>query len=362
MTTSRVCLGDLCDFPGGGTPSKKIPRYYDGEIPWVTVKDFKAPLIKDTMAINQDVKAVIPHTSELDPDFLLWTLTVCAPTLEAMATGATVKGVTLDQVKALPVLLPTLPEQRRIVDILNRADAIRRLRREAIAKARELIPALFVDMFGDPLAAGGPFPHGPLRDVVTVLSGATPSKKEPRFWGGDISWVSAKDMKVDQISTSQDHVTNAALTETNLKLVPENSILIVVRGMILIHTVPIALNVRPLTINQDLKALLPGDNVKSTYLHWALKCSHSELLARVSTAAHGTRKLDTDRLMSLQVPVPPIELQDEFSRRAEDLISVANNQERMAEQADTLMASLMHQLFNGEANESLAAELEAAAS
>ena len=52
---------------------------------------------------------------------------------------------------SLPAPFPPLPEQRQISDILNHADSIRRLRRQAEQKAREIIPALFVEMFGDPV-------------------------------------------------------------------------------------------------------------------------------------------------------------------------------------------------------------------
>ncbi len=70
---------------------------------------------------------------------------------------------------AIPV--PPLPEQRRIVDLLSRAEGIVRLRREAEKKAAELIPALFIDMFGDPGTNPKGFEHLPLGDVIKVKSG-----------------------------------------------------------------------------------------------------------------------------------------------------------------------------------------------
>jgi type I restriction enzyme S subunit len=73
-----------------------------------------------------------------------------------------------------------------------------------------------------------------LKRITTTVGGATPAKERPEFWtGGSIPWVSPKDMKVDVIGDSIDHVTDLALTESPLQLVPAGSVLMVVRGMIL---------------------------------------------------------------------------------------------------------------------------------
>ena len=89
-----------------------------------------------------------------------------------MGAGASVKGVTLTDIKRIEVPIPPIPEQRSIVDLLSRAEGIVRLRREAEKKAAELIPALFIDMFGDP----GTNPKGwPIRKVANFVT---------RFEGG----------------------------------------------------------------------------------------------------------------------------------------------------------------------------------
>ena len=81
-------------------------------------------------------------------------------------------------------------------------------------------------------------------------------------------------MKSVILSDSIDHINPTAISGTSLKLVPKGSVLIVVRGMILAHTVPVAVTTVPLTINQDLKALVPSAGLESTYLLWALKVAH----------------------------------------------------------------------------------------
>ena len=70
--------------------------------------------------------------------------------IAARTAGARMPRADMDFVFSLPIPLPPLPEQRRIVDLLSRAEGILRLRREAEQKAAELIPSLFLHMFGDP--------------------------------------------------------------------------------------------------------------------------------------------------------------------------------------------------------------------
>ena len=77
-------------------------------------------------------------------------------------------------------------------------------------------------------------------------------------------------MKSAELFGAIDHVSESALKATRLKLLPSNAVLIVVRGMILAHSFPVAITRVPATINQDMKALLPNDQVLPDYLHSVL--------------------------------------------------------------------------------------------
>ena len=95
-------------------------------------------------------------------------------TVMTAAVGARMPRASMDVLLAMRVPLPPLAEQQRIVEILDRAAAIQRLRRAAEEKAREIIPALFVDMFGDPATNPKGWPLLPIPqafDDVTSLAG-----------------------------------------------------------------------------------------------------------------------------------------------------------------------------------------------
>jgi type I restriction enzyme S subunit len=225
------------------------------------------------------------------------------------------------------------------VEILDQADAIRKERAEADAKVARILPSLFYKMFGDPGSWANLSSSQPLGQLVEIISGATPSRSEPEFWTGSIPWVSPKDMKRDYISDSIDHIGPEALSASGLKRISPGAVLIVVRGMILLHTVPIAIAGTALTINQDMKALVPRDKrISGEYLHGALVACHHALLARVRTAAHGTRKLDTDDLLQIPIVIPDekqhalyLVTRETATRVLKDIINTGSRLERLFE-------------------------------
>ncbi len=143
-----------------------------------------------------------------------------------------------------------------------------------------------------------------LGHAVGYRSGATPSKDDVSFWDGSIPWVSPKDMKVFRIADAEDHVSERAVRATALRVLPPGCVLMVTRGMILDHTVPIALATAPLTINQDMKALLPRRGVNPHFLAWLLVGLNAALLARVEEAAHGAKALRTEQWTKLPIALP----------------------------------------------------------
>lgn len=168
-----------------------------------------------------------------------------------------------------------------------------------------------------------------LGDCLTLISGGTPSKARSDFWGGDIPWVSCKDMKVDRIHDAEDHLTSLG-AENGTRLVPENTILFVVRGMILAREFPVAMTMRTVAFNQDLKAVKPSEFLDTEFLfHW-FRANTYEILGRADEAGHGTKRIQTDRLLSIPIGVPPLSDQ----RRIAAILSaydelVENNQRRV---------------------------------
>jgi type I restriction enzyme S subunit len=250
---------------------------------------------------------------------------------------------------SLPIPLPVVAEQRRIVEILDQADALRRQRAETDEKVQRILPALFHKMFGEPASWEHTACTVPLGQLVDAQGGGTPSTKNPDYWNGGTPWVSPKDMKRDFISDAEDHITELAVQETTSRLIPVSSILVVVRGMILARDVPIAMTEREVAINQDMKALTVTDErVSPLYLFASLKALKPRLLAAIGTAAHGTRKLDTDRLLSMSIAIPDPEKHERFVRWFQDGRRIVDSATGSGPKINRVFDVLLHRAFTGQ--------------
>lgn len=157
-----------------------------------------------------------------------------------------------------------------------------------------------------------PWPTYELNELVDVCSGGTPAKSNEGYWGGDVPWVSAKDLKRLRISSSIDKLTEAGAEAAGL--VPKGTVLVLVRGMTLFRRVPVGLAERDLAFNQDIKGLRPRNIIDPEFLAWALCAQEPLLMRQVDNAGHGTGRLNTDALMSCPLPLPPLPTQRRISK------------------------------------------------
>ncbi|MFK7681313.1 restriction endonuclease subunit S [Bacillus sp. Wb] len=208
-------LGDLVRIVGGGTPSRKTEEYWGGDIPWISVKDFKSNKIDKSTeyitteglenssaklipkgniimptrmalgkvalneidtAINQDLKALIINDRNiLDTKYLLYFLMSKASYIESCGKGATVKGITIDVLTNLDITLPLIDEQRKIVRVLDIAQALIDKRKIQISELSSLTQSLFWEMFGDPILNPKQYPKMTIKEVAVKDKGGIKS-------------------------------------------------------------------------------------------------------------------------------------------------------------------------------------------
>lgn len=344
--TSMASLGEICQFVGGGTPSRKIPRYWNGNIPWATVKDFRSDRISQTqefisqegldrsaskvvpsgtvllvtrvglgkvaiagvdLAINQDIKAIVP-SDEVLPEFLFWSLKRLSPEIERRGTGATVKGVTLKDVQDLQVPRPPIDEQRQIIGILNRAARIERLRKRGEQRLREFIPALFLKMFGDPV-------ENPMRWDVTELSALGSldrgrSRHRPRnareLYGGPYPFVQTGDVANADglVQTASQTYSEIGLRQS--KLWPAGTLCIT-----------IAANIGKTGIlsfdacfPDSIVGFTPHASITAEYVQSALDLMQTRIEETAPMSAQ--RNINLRTLRELRIPVPSLSRQQRF--------------------------------------------------
>jgi type I restriction enzyme S subunit len=147
-----------------------------------------------------------------------------------------------------------------------------------------------------------------LGELVNFASGGTPSREVMSFWNGDIPWLSAKDLKKFRLNDSIEKITREGINN-GTRLIEAGSVLILVRGMTLLKDVPVGVTERDVAINQDLKALIPGNRVDGYYLGFYLAANKFRLLSLVDRTSHGAGRLSSDLLQSFEIELPGLEEQ-----------------------------------------------------
>lgn len=250
----------------------------------------------------------------------------------------------------LQIPLPPLPEQRRLVELLSRAEGIVRLRREAQAKAAELIPALFLDMFGDP--AGNP-KGWPLISVGELVD---------RFEGGknvQAGDEGASPFRILKISA----VTSGTYIEIASKPAPSDldppASYFVKPGDLLISRANTEALVGAVALvdQTDRKTLLPDKlwrfvwrdetTILSSFaLHLFQQPAVRAMLSSIASGTGGSMKnISQAKLKTLCLPIPPLDLQRQFATKAEAVRAIAAQQTAALQKAQAAFEALLHKAF-----------------
>jgi type I restriction enzyme, S subunit len=217
-----------------------------------------------------------------------------------------------------------------------------------LSKNREQTKSLTNNESSQSKVDDGPFvvPAGwkwtPLTEMGVFLGGGTPSKSNPAFWQGCIPWISPKDMKKLYVADAKDHISEHAVQETSVRKIPVGSLLMVVRGMILAHSFPVALTEAEVTINQDMKALVFQQPEISEYVLLACRGLKNLMLSKVARSSHGTCRLETSEIESFLIPLPPLQEQKRIVAKVNQLMSLCDELEAKLRQAEADGEKLMN--------------------
>lgn len=213
--------------------------------------------------------------------------------------------------------LPPSEEQHQITSLLTEIEEASNALEALSISSDRLCRALMISYFET-----NHIEWAAVSNIGTWYSGGTPSRGIPSYWGGSIPWVSPKEMKIKELDTTEEKLTKAGL-ETGLKLMPTDTIMIVVRGMILAHTFPVARTLVPAAFNQDMKALVVGEDFRPKYIQLWFEHAAPRYLQLVSESSHGTKRLESDKLFSLSVPKVSQKEQDQLIEKIEGIRNAA---------------------------------------
>ena len=249
-------------------------------------------------------------------------------------------------VARLQIPLPPLAEQKRIARILDAADALRAKRREALAQLDTLLQSAFLDMFGDPVTNPMGWDAPPLADFCKTGTGGTPSRgKMQRYYeGGTIPWVKSGELREEVITSTGERITEAALKETNVKLVPKDTLLLALYGATVGRLGILGIQA---TTNQAVCHIIPNSSKADLrYMFHSLSNQVSYLVGRGVGGAQPN--ISQGIIKSLAIPLPPLNLQHRFAAIVEFLEQQKARQRAHLAELDTLFASLQSRAFRGD--------------
>jgi len=298
--------------------------------------------------LNQRVCRVRNFREDIEPGYIYYGIQRKLQDIEDATSFVTVKHLSATQVQNIEMALPPLPEQRRIVDLLSRAEGIVRLRREAEKKAAELIPALFIDMFGDPAMNPKGWPIAKVGALLveppTLGTMAKPSNnigqwldlRVANIQGGQLTlvdkkWLDLPDSQVSRFALqsgdvvlaraigSLDHLGKAVVLYPDAKWTFDS------------HLMRLRFDKAQL-LPQVFKAFLESNSGRSVFL------KHTRRSA-VQFNINGKE------IREISIPVPPMALQQSFWQRSQELQSIQSQQSTATAKAQATFDALLARFF-----------------
>ena len=262
-----------------------------------------------------------------------------------MTGSAGQKRVPKSFLEQYEINLPSIEEQGRITNQLDVLVHLISLRKEQLAKLDELVKARFVEMFGDPVYNPNRWKTETVESVCKeIYGGGTPSKSHPEYYeNGDIPWVSSKDMKTDILSDSQIYINQLGVDNSTAKMVPVNSVVMVIRSGILKHTLPVAINIVPITVNQDLKVFIPGADILPLFMMFQFKMLEKDILSGVRAVTADNIEFNT--LKQREIMIPPLDIQHEFAAFVEQTNKTKLTIQASLDKLEVMKKALMQEYF-----------------
>ena len=229
--------------------------------------------------------------------------------LRKQAIGGVIKYIKLGNLTDALIELPSVDEQKAIVDILEKSKKVLDMRHEEISKLDDLIKARFVELFGDPRSNPFGFEKKMLKDTCKVITGNTPSRAIAEYYGDYIEWI-----KTDNIVSGILNPTQAieSLSEKGMNVgrtVEKDSILMACIAGSIASIGRVCITDRTVAFNQQINAVVP-EQYNILFLYVLLQMSKDYLVEDINMALKGI--LSKSKLEEKEFIIPPMDLQEQF--------------------------------------------------
>lgn len=332
----RMRSGDIAICMSSGSPavvgkSAPLTRSFDG-------------------SVGAFCAIVRPNTTQVIPDYLSYFMrSERFRDWTRQSSGSAIKNIRKSELESFSLPLPGYAEQRRIVDQLTHAEGIVRLRRDAQKKAAELVPAIFVDMFGDPATNPKSWPIPPLGEVAEVISGVAKGRKFADGEGVELPYMRVANVKDGYLDLSEVKSIEIKRSEVEKLLIRPGDLLMTEGGD------PDKLG-RAALWNDELEACVHQNHVfkvranrervSPMYLRSLVGSAYGKAyFLSVAKKTTGIASINKTQLSAFPVLLPPVEHQAKFDERARAVEAIARQQADAQEKASAVFSALLARCF-----------------
>lgn len=292
--------------------------------------------------LNQRVCRIAPSSRDLDESYLFYFLPTALKAIEDATPFVTVKHLSVKQIRDIEIPLPPLPQQRRIAQILEKADALRASRRAALAQLDTLTQSIFLYMFGDPATNPNGWPQRRLEELCSIESRLVdPTLDEYRHllhYGPDRierdtgTLLPAQTAEEDGVTSGKYEFDERDILYSKIRPNLNKVALGTERALC-------SADIYPIRVNQD--------RITREFLWCLLRDKHFLAYAAEFSNRANIPKINREQLFEFHAMCPPISVQHQFTRRVAAVQRLREAQRQVAKSTDALFTSLRHRAFRG---------------
>ena len=388
MEWKTVKLGEVCEnIYSGGTPSSMNPKYWNGDLPWLSSGETSQRYIYKTEKyitklgveksstrfahkestviasagqghtrgqasmlcldtyVNQSVLVLKPNLQKVHPAFLYFNLDSRYDELRQLSDGNSTRGSLSGRIlKDITISLPPPETQRRIVAILSSLDDKiennNRINRNLEAQAQALFKSWFVDF--EPW--GGTMPEDwketTIGEMCTCYLGGTPSRAKSEYWNGDIPWINSGEVNKFRIIEGSEYITELGLKKSATKLLPKKTTVLAITGATLGQVSLLEIEA---CANQSVIGILENEKMPYEFIYPLIVNDIEKIILNQTGGAQ--QHINKDNVASHNIIIPTDEIMAKYKAIQAPLFeTIANNcleSARLAALRDTLLPKLM---------------------
>lgn len=257
----------------------------------------------------------------------------------AILGGSAQPGANAKQLGAYMLTLPSLAEQKAIAEVLSCIDD----KIDLLHRQNETLEEMAETLFRQRFVEENVTEFKPLGNCIRTMSGGTPSRKNKEFYDdGEIYWVKSKELRGGYILESEERITEAGLSKSSAKIIPENSTLVAMYGATVGQY---AILGESATCNQAICACIPNDDFPYTYVYHVMKSNVQELISRAVGSAQ--QNISQVLIKSLQIPVHEVKIRA-FHETIHPMMKKMKSNNRQIYTLEQMRDLLLPKLISGE--------------